>query len=326
MKHGTSIPRSIRLAQLQQFLHRNPRGLTTQELAKLCGVCVRTVQRDLLDLQSELDVPITQDGKRYGLLGGFTLPPVFFSLYEATALFLVSRLALRQSDENNPHLAGALSKMAGILPPELAQQLLRSTQAFTSKPSNPEYVRVYEHVATAWSARRQLRMNYLSLHATQAKEWLLEPYFMEATGVGYSTYVIGHATREGKEGIITFKLDRISDVEILGGSFEIPPEFDVFKLLSGSWGVIWGQEAVVRLKFSASVTRRVKESVWHPSQTIKDLPDGGCLLTVEAGSMLEMTPWIRSWGPDVEVLEPVELREQFKEWARQLNAVYDKVR
>jgi len=322
MKHGTSISRSIRLARLQQFLHGNPRGLTTRELAKLCGVCIRTVQRDLIDLQTELNVPITQDGKRYGLLGGFTLPPVFFSIYEAAALFMVSRLALRQSDENNPHLAGALSKMAGVLPSELAELLERGLQSLSSKPVNTEYVRVFEQVAAAWCTRRQLKINYQSLRASESKEWLLEPYFMETTGVGYSTYVIGHASRENKEGIITFKLDRIKKVEMLDKEFEIPPDFDIFKLLAGSWGIMWGEETIVKLKFSPSVTRRVKESGWHTSQKIEDLPDGGCLLTVQVGNTLEMTPWIRGWGPDVEVLEPKELREQFRSWAEQLGRMY----
>jgi predicted DNA-binding transcriptional regulator YafY len=109
LKHGTSIPRSIRLAQLQHLLHKNPKGLTSHELARLCGVCVRTIQRDLLDLQTDLNVPITQNGNRYGILGSYTLPPVFFSLYEAMALFLASRLALRQTDENNPHMQQALA-------------------------------------------------------------------------------------------------------------------------------------------------------------------------------------------------------------------------
>ncbi len=161
MKHGTSIPRSVRLAQLQQFLHRNPDGLTSRELARLCGVCTRTIQRDLLDLQADLSVPITQDGKRYSLLGGFTLPPVFFSLYEAVALFLVSRLALRQTDENNPHLQQALSKMVSILPSELAHQLQKSVQFFANKPDNPHYIHVLEQVAIAWTAQRVIKCKSL---------------------------------------------------------------------------------------------------------------------------------------------------------------------
>lgn len=71
---------------------------------------------------------------------------------------------------------------------------------------------------------------------------------MEMTGVGYSSYVIGHAKREGKEGIITFKL--------------------------------------------------------------------------KIGSLMEITPWIRGWGPDVEVISPLEFRKDFRSWADQLHNMY----
>jgi predicted DNA-binding transcriptional regulator YafY len=37
---------------------------------------------------------------------------------------------------------------------------------------------------------------------------------------------------------------------------------------------------------------------------------------------MEITPWIRSWGPDVEVLEPNGLREQFKMFAEQQYRLY----
>lgn len=322
MKHGTSIPRSIRLAQLQHFLHKSPKGLTSQELATLCDVCVRTIQRDLLDLQTDLNVPITQNGNRYGILGSYTLPPIFFSLYEAMALFLTARLALRQTDENNPHVQQALTKISAVLPPPLAERLKSGIEMISEKRANPDFLRVFESVAIAWITQRQMKIRYLSLGSDQIKEWLLEPYFVDMTGVGYSTYVIGHAIREGKEGIITFKIDRIGDAELLEKTFEIPAELDIVSLLSGSWGVVWGDETVVKLRFSPGVTRRVKESVWHTSQTIEDLPDGGCILTLTVASTLEMTPWIRGWGPDVEVLEPKELREQFRSWAERLAQMY----
>lgn len=132
--------------------------------------------------------------------------------------------------------------------------------------------------------------------------------------------------RAGKDGIYTFKLERIRNARLTVENFEIPANVDIEKLLSTSWGVIWGNDVEVVLEFTATATRRVKESVWHPSQIITDLPNGGCRLKMKVGSMLEITPWIRSWGPDVDVLEPMELREQFKEWVHQLNIVYNKVR
>ena len=98
-----SVSRSVRLSQIQHLLHKNPRGLTTQELGQMCGVCVRTIQRDLITLDSALNVPLTQNGDRYSIIEGYMLPPLSFSLFEAMAVFLSARLSLRQTDENNPH-------------------------------------------------------------------------------------------------------------------------------------------------------------------------------------------------------------------------------
>ncbi len=51
--------RYVRLTQIQYHLHKSRSGLTTRELADLCGATVRTVQRDLLVLQSDLHVPLS---------------------------------------------------------------------------------------------------------------------------------------------------------------------------------------------------------------------------------------------------------------------------
>lgn len=321
MKAGQSLNRSTRLAQLQHLLHKNPNGLTTRELARLCGVCIRTIQRDMLTLH-DLDVPLAQKGDRFSLVGGYILPPVSFSMYEAMAIFLATRLVLRQIDEDNPHITAALTKLASVLPSSLAERLKETIQSLERKPLNPEYIRVFEQIAIAWSTQRRMKILYQSLQSKEAREWSLEPYFIDMTGVGYSAYVIGHATREGKDGIITFKLDRVKQAELLEESFEIPEGLSLESLLGSAWGVVWGEETEIKLKFSPHVTRRVKESIWHPSQTIEDFADGGCILTVHVGSTMEITPWIRGWGPDVQVLAPEPLRSEFRSWAGQLYEMY----
>lgn len=322
MEYGKILDRAVRLTQIQHLLHKNPRGLSSRELSALCGVCMRTIQRDILDLQTELHIPITSNGDRYSIIEGYLLPPVSFSLYEAMALFMASRLVLRQTDERNIHIQSAIDALSGALPAELASRLRASAQGMKNKPGNPDHIRVFEQVAIAWSTQRRMKIKYQSLRSSQLKEWLVDPYFVEMTGVGYSTYVIGRGVRKDKDGITTFKLDRIKKVELLDETFEIPTGLSLDKLLGSSWGVIWGDETEVKLKFSSEVARRIKESVWHPSQVIEDLPDGGCIMTVRVGSTLEMTPWIRGWGPDVEVLEPISLRRELAQQAAELAAIY----
>lgn len=107
--------RAVRLIQIQHLVHRNPVGLTAKELARLCGVGTRAIQRDMLTLQSELHIPIVKKGyDRYGLSEGYFLPPVSLSLYEAVGLFLAARLVMRQTDEYNPYIESALARLTSI--------------------------------------------------------------------------------------------------------------------------------------------------------------------------------------------------------------------
>jgi len=324
MDSDQSLVRAVRLARIPHYLHCYQQGLTAKELAELCGVSVRTIQRDINSLQYDLEIPITQDSNHYGILGDYVLPPICFSLYEAVALFLASRLAVRHTDEYNPHVANALDKMSTVLPDNLSGRVKESINEFRKKGRNDDFVHIFEIISLAWIIRRQIAIRYQSLQNPEVRDWLLEPYFVEMSGVGDSSYVIGHAKREDREGLLTFKLDRIKEAKLTSKNFEIPSDINIEEHLASSWGVVWGDEVGVdvELKFSRNVTRRIKESTWHPSQVITDLPDGGCLFKLHIGSLLEITPWIRSWGPDVEVIAPADLRKSFSAWAEQLVEKY----
>jgi len=323
MASAESIARAVRLARIPFYLQSHPKGLTTRELADLCGVCSRTMQRDLNALQLDLKLPLVQQKNRYLLSGDFSLPPVSLSLYESVALFLATRLLLRQVDKSNPHLETALAKIASSLPSPVAEQVKQGIADLRSRRKDTGYIRIYEQLALAWTTRRKVRLRYRSLQSSEFRDWLLEPYYLEMTGVGFSSYVIGHAVREGKEGILTFKLDRIQRARLTDDHFDIPEDLDIGRLLSSSWGVVWGEDVEVVLKFSPRVTRRVRESIWHPSQVISRLPGGGCLMKLKIGSLMEITPWIRSWGPDVEVLAPESLRRDFSQYAAELHRIYN---
>lgn len=319
--------RAVRLTQIQHFLHQHPAGLTTRELSGLCNVSIRNIQRDLLLLQSDLHIPLERKScDRYVISREYLLPPVAYSLYEALVLFLALRLLVRQTDESNPYMQSAVLKLISLMPVPLAAQMRQSVEFIGRKPLNTDEIGVFEKVSLAWGTRKRLRILYRSLlHGEKAREWYINPYFVEMTGVGFSTYLIGYAESGERMGICTFKLNRIEEAEIIDADFDVPHELNMDEMLSSAWGVIYGEEVQVKLRFSPAVTRRVKETRWHLSQKIEDLEDGGCVLTVRVGSTLEMTPWIRGWGPDVEVLEPLELREQFKGWAERLDRMYNQV-
>ena len=72
------------------------------------------------------------------------------------------------------------------------------------------------------------------------------------------------------------------------------------------------------------MSRRVQESVWHHSQQVEELPDGGVLLAMRVGGIREIKNWVMSWGAEVEVLAPPELRAQVTEDSRRMVAQYER--
>lgn len=70
----------------------------------------------------------------------------------------------------------------------------------------------------------------------------------------------------------------------------------------------------VKLRFSPDAAFYVKERVWHDKQSdnLSEESDGGVTLTFEASGRFEIVRWILGWGPECEVLEPPDLREEVK--------------
>jgi predicted DNA-binding transcriptional regulator YafY len=101
-------------------------------------------------------------------------------------------------------------------------------------------------------------------------------------------------------------------------------ELDLVRLLGAAWG-IWYSDAEpvdVELRFSTQVAHRVRETVWHTSQELTDMPDGKLVWRARIAEPREMFPWIRGWGADVEVLSPAELRQRIAEEARAMAELY----
>jgi predicted DNA-binding transcriptional regulator YafY len=323
--------RPTRLSYLQRLFYRNPRGYNSAELARLCAVSHRTLNRDLEDLQAEpFHLPLVQDVGAgsprpwiWRLMEGhqFTLPPVRLSLQEAAALYLAARLLVKVSDEPNPYVGRALMALAEALPPEVGREMQKMASPRLDEAASP-FARVFAVITLGWATGRKVRITHQSLRGQHPHEYVLSPYLIEPWGPGNTTYVIGHATYF--DAVRTFKLERIAAAELLPETFEVPADFSGPDLLAGAWGVMYGEQATeVVLRFSPGVARRVRESTWHPSQTCQDMPGGGCLLRVHVAHTLEMKPWIRGWGPDCEVLAPEELRAEVAEEMRRAAAIYE---
>lgn len=322
----TSTSRYQRLNAIEQRLARRPEGWTTGELARELGVDPETIRRDFALLES-WGTGLWKHGRRYRLDHRRTLYTVKLTTHEVLALYLAARLLSRHSDEHNPHVVTALEKLADALAAKsslLAEHIAQAAVAVGARQPRPGYVEALETLTQGWVEGRKVRLRYEAYTTAATTERTFAPYFIEPSGPGYACYVIGHDDLRGT--LRTLKVERVVDARLTDERFTVPTGFDPRELLASAWGVMWGDEGevTVTLRFAPAVARRVKESVWHQSQQIEDLPDGSCRYTVRVGSLLEFTPWVRQWGAAVEVLGPPEFRAQLAQEARAMLSLYNR--
>jgi predicted DNA-binding transcriptional regulator YafY len=310
--------RTSRLRQLEELLASAPQGLTALEIAGQLGVDRRTVYRDL-DFLSTQDIPLWQDEGRFGLNRTRYLATVRLSFHEALALVLAGLLLSRTIDERNVHVIAALRRLATIMPTTLTPHLERAANRVQGRSVDQPQVGVLETIAEGWATNHKVRVLYRSPRSGEVRPRVIAPYLLEPTAVGL--YVIGHD--DWARDIRTFKLERLEHAEILDEPYEVPADFNPEAYLATSWGIMTSQEMFeVVLRFSSAAVSPVRERCWHPTQAIEPLPDGGCLFRVRVSEPLEMQPWIRSWGAQVEVLSPDWLRERVADELRRASDRY----
>src|SRR5437879_1668676 len=108
-----------------------------------------------------------------------------------------------------------------------------------------------------------------------------------------------------------FKLERITEAQLTNERFEPATDPSAPSQLSRAWTVSDEEPTRVRVRFhDATAARRALENRWHPSQQEELMPDGTVELCFDVAGVLEITPWILTWGDTVEVVEPPALRDR----------------
>jgi predicted DNA-binding transcriptional regulator YafY len=210
--------RADRLFELVQLV-RGRRLTTAAFLADRLGVSLRTVYRDVADLQAQ-GVPIDGEaGVGYRLGAGYDLPPLMFSTDEAKALVAAVRLAQGRLDGA---LAGAaeqaLSKILAVLPPA-ARAAAESLAIYAPTFNGADPVRErLEQLRGAIELRRRLAIAYRD-EAGRDSRRRLRPLGCFFWG---TVWTLG-AWCEERQDFRSFRLDRIAELRVLDEVFRDEP-------------------------------------------------------------------------------------------------------
>lgn len=111
-------------------------------------------------------------------------------------------------------------------------------------------------------------------------------------------------------GLRIYSLDRFVDMEELEEHFEIPKGFDAEEYFGNYFGVIIGEEPEdVKIRVVPDQVKYFRTLPLHGSQRETVQEDGSSVFSYHIAPTLDFVQEILSHGADVEVLEPIELRE-----------------
>ena len=210
--------RADRLFQLVQLV-RGRRLSTAEFVAQRLEVSVRTVYRDIADLQRQ-GVPIEGEaGVGYRMRAGFDLPPLMFTRDEAQALVAAVRIAQPRLDAALAAQAEtALSKILAVLP--AAARAAAESLAVYAPPVGPDPAtrQRLEALRLAAEARFVVRLRYLDLKGERS-ERRLRPLGSFYWGAVWTLA----AWCEMRQGFRSFRVDRIEALEVLDEHFRDEP-------------------------------------------------------------------------------------------------------
>lgn len=319
--------RTARLLRVARLLEGNPGGLRPKEIAERLAMSVRTVYRDLNAIEGELRMGVWSDGGRWGISEGTFLRPLKLTLQEAMAVFLAARLMVRYADKYDPDLASAFEKLAENLPETLAGHVRRSADAMSRVPVDAAFHDHVDVLTKAWAGHRVVEIEYEGAayegRQPEVTRRTVRPYLIEPSLATHALYLIGYD--EGRQGIRTFKIERIRAVTVTPRTFEAPEAGSTEATLRKGWDIIADQPPVtVVLRFSPAVADRVLETRWHPDQVTERLPDGSLRWSTVVSGTIEIRLWVQQWGADVEVMEPAELRAAVRDELGRALAAYER--
>ena len=325
------MPRNQEVIRQWKVLHAlesSRHGVSIDALADDLDVTTRTIRRDLAALQ-EAGFPLyderDEDGRARWRLDGQVLKGLEtgFTLAELCALYL-SRNML-EAVAGTPFqrdLTLAFTRLEKMLSPRMRQFLDRLPQVLAAKPgprargaaASPDTV---GRLLEATLHYRVAHMRYDSVSSGRMKDYLIHPYRLALAQGGL--YLVAYVPEY--QDVRTFAVDRIASVSLDKQTFTptraIPD--DVF---GNSLGVNTGPPSHVEIAFDTRVTPYIRSRLWHPSQTLRDTPDGGVVLTLEVCNDMALRSWILGWGASARVLAPDALAADIRADLNEASARY----
>jgi predicted DNA-binding transcriptional regulator YafY len=319
--------RASRLVSLLLLLQAKGR-MTAEQLAAELEVSVRTIYRDVDSLHAA-GVPLYGDaGPRggYQLLDGYRTRLTGLTEQEASSLFLAGMPGPAAELGLGEAVSGSRLKLMAALPQSLRDRAERmATRFHLDAPAwyyDPEPSPFLELVADAVWREQQLEVTYRRWRAPEDVTRVLSPYGLVLKAGRW--YLVA----KGRTRVSTYRVAQIQEARVLDTAFTRPAGFDLAAHWEESLQEFQARQftgtAVIRLSargfesFASHVLPAVARAAVESA-----VPDGSWVrATIPIESVGHAAGTLLRLGGEVEVLEPVELREHLTAVVRGLAEMY----
>ncbi|MEP6632828.1 MAG: YafY family protein [Luteimonas sp.] len=285
-------------------------------LAERLGVNGRTLRRYIAMLE-EIGIPVTAERGRHGgyaLIAGFKLPPMMFNEDEALALS-IGLLAARELGLAGaaPAVASAQAKLERVMPANLKRRVraIDETTALDLSRNRFESMDNAALVAlsTAAQARQRVHLRYRTQRESTARDF--DPYGLAWRAGRW--YAVGHCHL--RNGVRSFRLDRIESVRAMETAFERPDGFDALGYLAFSVATLPRTHRIeVLLQTDLATARHEVFSAFG----ILETTEGGVLLSAQADDLDWFARELSRLPFDFSVLSPAPLSDAVRDCGRRL--------
>lgn len=323
---------AARVLRILDRLSAHRYGVTLEQLADEFEVSVRQVRRDLEAIE-EAGHPIqtlTVDGKTGAKLEAARAAGVRLSVRERYALLAVRRaFDVLEDTPFHEDVRSICTKLASSLPPAEQQELESFGERFVYLPDGgTKQYRGMDDVIDALftGVLRRCRVNFrYRAQGREERQGVLEPYAVVLYRQGL--YVIGHSVsgQAGPGRERTYAVERFTHAEYeRGTSFTVPESFRVEEYFQGAFGVFRGEAAPTKVvvDFAPAGRTLVEARIWHPSQRLRRIADGGVRLEMVLSDLTQVAQWVIGWGPLARVREPKALVERVTREHKEALAAY----
>lgn len=305
------------------------RPYSQQELAQEFQVDGVTIRRNLTELTRHFMIEYDKVGRErfYRFSDNYEFHPPNFTPGELATLLLAQQAigATGLTAFGTPFGRfgySLLDKVRAALPKALRAKLDALAMIFGSAaiPTKDysSHAETIDQLTNAAISEHRVRMRYRTLHSGKIKDRIFDPYAVYFDPDGATLKVIGYDHE--RQAIIPFSIDHIERLTETPENFTRPSDFNLSEFLTQNcFNGIHGEPLTVRLRAHGTTARIFAERRFHPSQEELERttdPSGNLeaitiQMTVARGRGLER--FILGWLPDVEVLEPAELRQKITE-------------